>query len=50
VEVLRGDLNCRGPAQKTSEEENICMWPGNRSCDILSKNVVVFCLCPEKSD
>ena len=32
-----GNLNCGGPVQEVSEENNISMWPRNYSRYILAK-------------
>jgi hypothetical protein len=38
-----GDLNCWSLAQHVSEK-NISMWPGDHSCDIMLKTMIVFAL------
>ena len=43
--VAEGDLNCGSLALEVSEEKNFSMWPRDCSCDILTKNVVVFGPC-----
>jgi hypothetical protein len=37
-------LNCGGPAQEVSGEENFSVLPRDHSCDILAKTVTAFCL------
>lgn len=41
-----GDHDC--PTQDVSEK-NISTWPRDCSCDILLKNVTVFCPYPKQS-
>jgi hypothetical protein len=37
--VTESDLNCEDLAQEISMEKNVSMWPKDRFCDILVKNV-----------
>jgi hypothetical protein len=39
-----GDLNSQDMGQEALEK-NISIWPRNYSCDILAKDVAVFCPC-----
>lgn len=41
--VSEGDLKYEGLAQSASEEKNISKWPTDQTCDILVKNMTVFC-------
>lgn len=43
--VAESDLNCADLAQELSVEKTINMWPRHCFCDILVKNVAVFCTC-----
>ena len=36
-------MNCGGLPQEVSEEKNFSVLPRDHSCDILIKNVAVFC-------
>ena len=41
------DLSSGCLNQVVSEVKNVSMWSKNRSCDILVKNVTIFCPCPK---
>lgn len=41
--VSEGDLEYEGLAQSVSEEKTISKWPTDQTCDILVKNMTVFC-------
>ena len=41
------DLNSGVLSQEVSEKRNFIMLPGDHSCNVLTKNVASFCLCPE---
>jgi hypothetical protein len=43
--VAEMDLNCADLAQEGSVEQNFSMWPRERFCGILMKNVAAFCPC-----